>query len=113
MALDLDAIADILAFINGVILLIIGLIILRLYFRYKTRTYFLITLVLISSGLQMLIGEVDIFFPEDWESGLFSFLAALFGLIMVLLILVIILIPEKRYFEVEEAILPLKNRKNG
>lgn len=86
--------------------MLIGIIFLRLYFRYKKRNYFLLTLVLVSSALQMLISEVDIFFPEDWESGIVSLLAAIFGFIMVLLILAIILIPEQRYLDFEENLLP-------
>lgn len=96
MAEDIEEIAEILIFINGTVLLLIGLIFVRLYFRYRKRNYLLLILVLFSAALQMIFSEIDVLiFP-----------AAIIGSIMNILILVMILFPEKVPFNFDEPQFP-------
>ncbi|MFW9990829.1 MAG: hypothetical protein ACFFD4_02095 [Candidatus Odinarchaeota archaeon] len=57
-----------------------------------------------SSALQMVVSEIDVFFSDVGESDIFSFLAAIFGFIMTLVILVIVFFPEKIHSDFEEIV---------
>ncbi|MHA2272308.1 MAG: hypothetical protein ACXACI_10620, partial [Candidatus Hodarchaeales archaeon] len=96
MAEDLEEIAEFLVFINGTVLLLIGLIFVRLYFRYRKRNYLLLILVLFSAALQMIFSEIDVLILP----------AAIIGSIMNILILVMILFPEKVPFNFDEPQIP-------
>lgn len=96
MPQDLEDIAEVLVFINGTVLLLIGLIFVRLYFRYRKRNYLLLILVIFSAALQMIFSEIDVLILP----------AAIFGSIMNLLILVMILFPEKVPFNFDEPQFP-------
>ncbi|MFX0210143.1 MAG: hypothetical protein ACFFDT_29445 [Candidatus Hodarchaeota archaeon] len=96
MSPELDDIAEILIAINGTILLLISIVFLRVYLRYRKRNYLLLTLIVFSCALQMMFSEIDIL----------SLPAAIFGFIMILLILGIILFPEKLPFDLEEPFFP-------
>jgi hypothetical protein len=94
--LELDDLAELLIFINGTVLLLIGFIFVRLYFRYRKRNYLLLILVLFSAALQMIFSEIDVL----------SLPAAIFGSMMNVLILIMILFPEKVPFNFDEPRLP-------
>ncbi|MFX0115129.1 MAG: hypothetical protein ACFFB3_11325 [Candidatus Hodarchaeota archaeon] len=96
MPVEIDEIADVLIIINGILLLLISLVFLRLYFRYRKRNYLLLTMVLASCALQMIFSEIDAL----------SVLAVIFGFIMILLILAILLFPERMQFDFEETLIP-------
>jgi len=95
MSVQISNIEDILVFFSGIILLIIAIIFLSLFIRYKRRKFFLIFLASLAAAVQMVIRNLDVLFPEDWSSEIPNLLAAIFGFIMVLLILVVLLVPEK------------------
>ncbi|MFX1513501.1 MAG: hypothetical protein ACFFCQ_13025 [Promethearchaeota archaeon] len=99
MPLETDDLAEILISINGMILLIISIIFLRLYFRYRKRNYLLLTIIISTCALQMIVSEIDVL----------SLVAAIFGFIMTILILIILLFPEKIPFDFEEPFLPGKS----
>ncbi|MFW9916730.1 MAG: hypothetical protein ACFFGZ_14085 [Candidatus Thorarchaeota archaeon] len=96
MPYDLEEIAEVLVFINGTVLLLIGLIFVRLYFRYRKRNYLLLILVIFSAALQMIFSEIDVLILP----------AAIIGSIMNILILIMILFPEKVPFNFDEPQFP-------
>lgn len=90
-----DELGDIFIFISGIILLLLAVIFLLLYLRYKKKNHFLLVLTFLAAAAQLIVRKLDVLFPEDWESGLPNFLAGIFSLIMVLMIVLIILFPDR------------------
>jgi len=106
-----NELGDIFIFISGIILLLLGIIFFILYLRYKKKNHFLIFLTFLAAAAQLIVRKLDVLFPVDWESGLPNFLAGIFSLIVVVLILTIILFPDRvsKNFE-EELIKANKNK---
>ena len=106
-----NELGDIFIFISGIILLLLGIIFLILYLRYKKKNQFLIFLTFLAAAAQLIVRKLDVLFPVDWESGLPNFLAGIFSLIVVVLIIIIILFPDRvsKNFE-EELIKEDKNK---
>ncbi len=94
----MDGIEEGLIVINGFLLLLISLIFLRLYFRYEKRNYLFLTLILCSCAIQMILSEIE---------GL-SIIAIFFGFLMIILILAIILFPEKTQFDFDDDLFQTK-----
>lgn len=105
MAIELTDLEDILLFITGVILIIISLIFFNLFKRYRKRDYALFSLGFLAAAIQIVVRKMDVLFPKDWESELPNFLATLFGFIMVILILFVLVFPQKVPIKFEEQVL--------
>ncbi len=95
MAISTESLIDLLIFVSGIVLLIVAVIFLQLYFRYKRRDYFLITFASLAAALEMTFGELDVIFPENWGTELIDLIAAIFSFIMVLLIVIVLIFPDK------------------
>jgi hypothetical protein len=95
---NLENVIELLVFISGVVLLVIAFVFLQLYYRYKRRDYFLLTLGFFAAAVQVTVGELgelDEVVPESWGTELLEFISAVFSVIMVLTIVFVLLFPDR------------------
>ncbi len=102
MSTSLDSLADALIFANGIALMLIGAMFLNLFKRYRKRSYLLLSLGFLSAAIQMTVGEMDVVLSEEWESGVTSIIAASFGSLMIVFLLLVILFPERVPIDFDE-----------
>ncbi|MCY3413734.1 MAG: hypothetical protein INQ03_18970 [Candidatus Heimdallarchaeota archaeon] len=100
--IPIKEIGDFLEFVSGVAFLLIAIIFIFLFKRYRKRDYLLIFLGSIAGSAYMVVGNLDVIFPEDWESELPELLAGLFSFIMVTIIFTILIYPDKIPINFEE-----------
>jgi len=101
---SLGEIGDLLQFISGIIFLLIGLVFIYLFRRYRKRDYLLLVLGAFAGAALMVIGNLDVIFTE-WQSELPKFLAGLFSIIMAIIMGIILLFPDKVPIDFEEELL--------
>ncbi|MHA2252499.1 MAG: hypothetical protein ACXAD7_19195 [Candidatus Kariarchaeaceae archaeon] len=104
MSETVERIIDILVFGSGIVLLIVGVIFLQLYFRYRRRDYFLYTLALFAAAVQATIGELDTVVPESWGTEVLELISAIFSFFMVTIIVIVLLYPDRVPIDFEEKI---------
>lgn len=101
---SLAEIGDLLQFISGIIFLLIGLVFIYLFRRYRKRDYLLLVLGAFAGAALMVVGNLDVIFTE-WQSELPKFLAGLFSFIMAIIMGIILLFPDKVPINFEEELL--------
>ena len=97
-----DHLQDVLIFISGFIFLIIAIIFLQLYFRYRRRDYFLLSMGFIAATVSSIAGELDAIIGESVTTEFLDLLSAIFTFIMVSFILVVLVYPHKVPIDFEE-----------
>lgn len=101
---QLEEIGDAMILISGILLLIIAIIFFSLFINYKRRDYLLLTIGFLAASVQMVVNQIDLLFPNNWESGIANLLAGIFGLLMTILFLIVLLLPDKLSINFEEEI---------
>ncbi|OLS27325.1 MAG: hypothetical protein HeimC2_11620 [Candidatus Heimdallarchaeota archaeon LC_2] len=100
-----DHLQDVLIFISGIIALFISIIFLQLYLRYKRRDYFLLALGFFAGAISLSIGELDAIIQESITTEAIELISAIFTFFMVILILIVLIYPDKVPFDFEEKII--------
>ncbi len=102
MDIPLKDIGDFLEFVSGVIFFIIAIVFISLFWKYRKRDYLLLFLGSLAGASLMVVDNLDVIFPEDWESDLLELLSGIFSFILVVIIVLVLRFPDKVPIDFEE-----------
>lgn len=105
MGIPIGEIGNILQLLSGFILLFLAGLFLILFRSYRKRDYLLLSLGMLSGASLLVVFNLDVIFPNDWDSEIPDLLAGIFSFLMVLAILLVILIPDRIPLDFEERLL--------
>ncbi len=105
MGFEFSNFEDILLLFTGILLVFISIIFFNLFKRYRKRDYLLFGLGFIAAAVQTVVRKLDVIFPENWDSEIPNILAAIFGFLMVGLILFVLIFPHKVPINFEEQLI--------
>lgn len=109
MGFDISDFEDILLLLTGILLIFISIIFFNLFRRYKKRDYLLFGLGFLAAAVQTVVRKLDVLFPQNWDSEIPNVLAAIFGLLMVGLILFVLIFPHRVPINFEEQLIKSLN----
>ena len=95
MGFEFSNFEDVLLLLTGILLVFISIIFFNLFKRYRKRDYLLFGLGFLAAAVQTVVRKLDVLFPQNWDSEVPNILAAIFGFLMVGLILIVLIFPHK------------------
>ncbi|MCE7736305.1 MAG: hypothetical protein GPJ54_15600 [Candidatus Heimdallarchaeota archaeon] len=105
MSFDLSNIEDLFLFLTGILLVFVSTIFFNLFKRYRKRDYLLFGLGFLAAAVQTVVRKMDVLFPENWDSEIPNIFAAIFGFIMVGMILFVLIFPHKVPIDFQEQLI--------
>ena len=109
MEFETSNIEDLLIFLTGILLVFVSIIFFNLFKRYRKRDYLLFGLGFLAAAVQTVVRKLDVLFPENWDSEVPNILAALFGFIMVGMIVFVLIFPHKVPIDFQEQLIKSLN----
>ena len=109
MGFELSNIADVLIFLTGILLVFVSIIFFNLFKRYRKRDYLLFGLGFLAAAVQTVVRNLDVLFPENWNSDAPNILAAIFGFMMVGAIVFVLIFPDKVPIDFQEQLIKSLN----
>lgn len=109
MGLEFSNFEDVLLLLTGILLVFISIIFFSLFKRYRKRDYLLFGLGFLAAAVQTVVRKLDVLFSQNWDSEVPNLLAAIFGFLMVGLILFVLIFPHKVPINFEEQLIKSLN----